>query len=907
MEQQVLDRVVRDAVGGAGGAHMLRGPPGVGKTTLLHACVDEFTESTSILVECVELDERLPYAALRPIVTALASSLAELPPDRAEMLRAVCTGQGAAPLDPAAAGAATLLLVSAAATSQPVLLVIDDAQWIGSSSGDALNFVARRLGDERVCMLAATRELEGGALGRGLPSTRLEGLSPIDIALMLGNGVATRTAEELTRITGGNPLAVLETASKLSDEQRRGAAPLGRMPRVSAELVQAFRDYLAPLDAAVAAALLLAATEPALDLTVLRAALASAGHAGADLEHGLPTELARVHHDRVVFRHPLLRESTYEGATPEDRRRAHLLVAECLGSSGNLERRAWHLAAAAQGYDEDAAVALEGAAASASASGDRRAAAAMLERAAALSAGDDNSARRLGGAGRALAADGDDVRAVQVFDAALEKCSTPLERDGIIVERAMAEIHTGRVESVPTILDGVVSRNQEAQPELAAAALAIAGYATMVAYGPAAAEERLVNGLASRSDRDGPANPLVLGLLAFARQQRGASDVGDDLRAVADQLRVIGLGPHVTGIADSIANALFWTDDFTSASRLLDDLVQSGREHSSMTMLAYTMSVRAGLYIRTGHWQAALADAVEAHDLALETKPALASYPLAERARVEGMLGRFGVAREHAGQAIELSDSMGVGSLRWLARGTMALVELCAGNIEESIVHAELADGWAYEHGIRSFGPVLVLPDLVEAYVRTGRTDHARQRVATLEADAIAAQSSFSAALFGRCRGLVDDDYVPTFEEALCRHAEVPAPFETARTQLCYGERLRRDRDPRQATHQLAAAADTFARLEAQPWLDRAEAELAACSASAERPRPRVPPASGLTPQEYRVAETVASGLTSKDAAAALFVSPRTVDSHLTNIYRKLGIHSRVELANFVRSLTDST
>jgi ATP/maltotriose-dependent transcriptional regulator MalT len=347
--------------------------------------------------------------------------------------------------------------------------------------------------------------------------------------------------------------------------------------------------------------------------------------------------------------------------------------------------------------------------------------------------------------------------------------------------------------------------------------------------------------------------------------------------------------------------ALTWAGEHTAASRLVDSLVTARRKAGAQIELAFALSARAHLYFRTGQWDAARADAEESVALASAAfRPTTLARSLFVLARIEGGLGEAERAIGHAKDSYDLGERFGLGAFSWHACAAMGFVLLGEGRPTEAVEWLERAHEFAQDHAVSLLTANLSAPDLVEAYLHCGKKHAAARIVEGLAAVRPDEQGVLGHALFLRCRALVGGtDAVSDFEAALDLHADVRAPFEEARTRLCLGERARRDRDVVVAHRQLTAAAESFALLGAPAWCRRAEREAAALTGGrgGSTGTPRI---DSLTPQEFRVAIEVAKGATSREAAASLFLSPRTVEYHLGKIYRKLGLRSRTDLVRRV-------
>lgn len=351
----------------------------------------------------------------------------------------------------------------------------------------------------------------------------------------------------------------------------------------------------------------------------------------------------------------------------------------------------------------------------------------------------------------------------------------------------------------------------------------------------------------------------------------------------------------------SIAQAPNWQHRHARACDLLRPLITRARRESVLTVLPSALTALADADFHLGDWSGAYAAAGEALSLAEEVGQRIQlADGLARLAQIEAARGDETACREHGTRALDLAGRLQAGSISAVAAGALALLELGLGRPHDAIAQL-LGTGRAADGAeVAGSGFATWATDLAEAQVRAGQTDQANATLGMLEARARDAGNSSELAAAARVRGILaaDAHYRECFTEALHRHEQAPLPFEIARTQLCYGQRLRRNNRPSEARNLLRAALLTFERLGAVPWARQARHEL---QASGENPRPHVDPASELTPQELEVATLVSDGATNREAAAALFISPKTVEVHLTRIYRKLGVRSRTQLARELR------
>jgi ATP/maltotriose-dependent transcriptional regulator MalT len=352
---------------------------------------------------------------------------------------------------------------------------------------------------------------------------------------------------------------------------------------------------------------------------------------------------------------------------------------------------------------------------------------------------------------------------------------------------------------------------------------------------------------------------------------------------------------------------LTWFEQFDRARDVLTRTIDTARASSALGALPYALSVLSDLDFRTGKWAAAYAGATEAVRVAHETQQVTTlAFSLSCIARVEAAQGREDECRAHSEQALDIA-SPGIGAVVALSEAGLGLLELGLGRPEEALGHLEPLARQAAEHGLEEPGVIQWAPDLIETYVRLGRDDDAELALGDFERVARKTERTAALAAAGRCRGLLaaDDDVEDRFRRALELHTRLPTPFERARTEFCLGERLRRARHRRDARVPLRSALETFERLGATPWSERARAELAASGETARRHDPYA--AEQLTPQELQVALVVARGATNKEAGASLFLSPKTIETHLGRVYRKLNVRSRTELAHLLGSEGAST
>jgi DNA-binding CsgD family transcriptional regulator len=871
--------------------------PGVGKTTLL-AALCPLPPALTVRIACPDRAHTAPYSGVRNLLSFIDQPFEVLAARFAALLEGCMTATLEMAVDPIAMGSALVALLGVVAERAPLLVVIDDAQWIDPSSGIALSFAARRLADEPVAFVLAAREGEPVPGEGGGEALHLHGLAPIDAALLLGPEVEPAVAEELVVRTDGNPLALLEISTALTPEQMKGDTPLDPELAVPDAISCAFLRRVRDLSPGANRLLLFAAAEPTLDAEQGALLARSLGPADANALSELTwSGLLRMERDRLQPAHPLLAAAVYQSADPGTRRDAHRRLSALL-EPVDPDRAAWHLASATAEHDEVAASRLDLAATRAAAAGDALAAARALERAAELSVHPGDAAARFASAGAAYHQGGDSEQAVRAWDDALALTDDAASRADIQLARILPAAMSGRTDVVPDDLVALADALGGRDPGRAGRLhLSAAVLGALLGCTSAESRRRMDRAL-TRLQPDDPLYPLAEGFAAFFRLQSGDARCAlPELRRVAETLRTRGVAPQMSGVIEATSNGLTWCDDFSAASLLVTAMIESARLHSNVQFLLYGLTARWELYFRTGQWRAAHADATEAVELAFDSGlVALAGGAQACRTRSDAALGLDTDAIARAEEALALLSAGGTEATPhgWWLRGALGFAHLSAGRFDRAVPHLDWADNYALEREMLLLNTVPAAPDLVEAYVHTQRAADARRIVDRLDRTAAEEQGHSAAALVARCRGLVAEDYEEHFASAIGHHEQVPTPFERARTELCWGERLQGQGRKRAARGHLECAAATFERLGARPWLRRADPGSRRLGTVA---------ADELSPREYQIALVVGRGATNQEAAAELFLSRRTVESHLVSIYRKLGIRSRSELARRVAAI----
>lgn len=895
-ERKRLRASLAAARAGRGSALVVRGEPGIGKTALLEELRAGADGFRVLVARGVESESRLAYAGLSDLVRPVLDRLEQIPEaQRAALRAALALGPPVVP-DRFAAYAATLSLLGALAAEGPVLVVVDDAHWLDVPSQEALLFCARRIADEPVAMVAASRERPPERLEvAGVEELELGGLAEEEARRLLervpGPPLAAGVAARLIELAQGNPLALVELARSLRPEERAGRAALPRTPPAGRAVVRAYRRRIEALDPDARRALLLAATgddgapEPLLSALGegARPALARAEAAG----------LLRLADGRVAVAHPLVRSAAIELAPPEQRRAAHRALAGALDRERDAEQRAWHLAEATVGPDEETAAALEAAAMRAAARTGYAAAASALEGAAGLSAAPGGATRRaIAGSQMAMAAGRTDWALAQL-DRADPAAAAPGE---VAHLRGMLLTMTGDLDRAYQLLVRTAREIAAHDPARAAVMLSDAALTRPMAgdchTGLATARE------AFTVARRAPAlPPIVLAALGATLTLRGdaraARSLIEELDRVVPDIDPLSAEGQMLVMGTSWRA---WIDARELVGERSDAWIARARASGALGFLAFPLLNGCDADVRAGRWARARARAQESADILAETgQLAFLGYVLSTLGLIEAGLGLDQGAREHVALARRNAPS-DVGSVAVYTGAALGLLALGDGDAAAAARELERTAETVERAGLTEPATVSWQPDLVEAYTRLGRIDEARRALATLSEQAHRTGGRWARAVTCRCRGLIDEDIDRHFGEALALHEGIPMPFERARTELCFGQRLRRAGRRTEARAQLERALSAFEDLGAEPWARQAREEIAASGARL-RPRRAGRPEEGLSPRELQVATAVAGGLTNREAAARLFLSEKTIERHLGSVYRKLGLRSRTELA----------
>jgi DNA-binding CsgD family transcriptional regulator len=895
-ERAQLEGLLAGARAGISSALVLSGEAGVGKSALLRFVRERGEGMTVVFAQGVESESDIAFSALSALLRPLLGHLDALPePQAAALASALAVGPPVAG-DRFTVSAATLSLLAAAAEEKPLLALVDDAQWIDRASAEALLFAARRLVAEGVLLLFTLREGAGDIDTTGLPLLRLGGLDANAARELLqervGSRVAPDVAERLVAATGGNALALAELPGLLTPGQLIGTEPLDEPLPVGSALEGALTSKIRALPDDAQKALLVAAASGSPRLEAIAPAIEALGLDPSLLELAEHAGLVAVNAGELHFSHPLFRSAAFHAAPPPERRRVHRALADTLTGEEFADRRAWHLAAAAFGPDEAVAAALEDAATNVRKRGGCAAAATALERAARLTPDTKPRVRRLVQAGADAALAGRSAKAIELFDEALALDPPDLVVAEVNHQRARLQVWQGEPMGAHALFTREADRIAADDPAAASLMLTEAALACIVAADIDQQLETAERACKLAHGHGGPAELYSQAILGVSRILHGDVKEGAPLLEPLVALESERPDPILlwTGVA------LMWIEDYERARAVHGRIIATARRLSAPSMLPFPLAWRSGIDFRTGNWVEARSSASECVRLGRELGQE-SPFGLVTLARVDAAQGHEQECRDQATEALEIARRHKVGSVEVIARATLGFLELGLGRYEEVV--AQLAPIAAYADNSALGNPLVVQwqPDLIEAYIRLDRRDDAEARIERFAREAERSELTWALAAGARCRGLLAEEgaYEEDFKTALELHDRTPTPFERARTELCFGERLRRSGQRIEARTWLRKAQETFELLGAEPWAERARSEL---RASGETARRRDAAASDqLTAQELQVALIVAQGATNREAAAALFLSPKTIEFHLGHVYRKLGLRSRAQLA----------
>jgi DNA-binding CsgD family transcriptional regulator len=902
-ERKAIERLLADARTGRSGALVVRGEAGIGKTALLeHAC----SAASGFRIERavgVESEMEFAFAGLHQLCAPLLDRLGGLP-DPQQAALAVAFGLRAGdPPDRFLVGLAALCLLAEVAEERPLLCLVDDVQWLDAVSAQTVAFVARRVDAERVALVFALRDPSPGTGGgaeafAGLPELRLHGLGDAESQALLAaaihapldDGVRDRIVAEAR----GNPLALLELLRSTEPAELAGGFGLPDTLSVSHRVEESFRRRSGSLPAETQLLLLVAAAEPVGDAELLWRA---AERLGISTEAAAPAEAAGLIEvgARVRFLHPLVRSAVYRAATAPDRRRAHRALAEATDPHTDADRRAWHRAQAVFGTDETVAGELERSADRARARGGLAAAAAFLDRAAALTPEPADRALRALAAAHAKHEAGAPDAALDLLTVAAAGPLDALQRArGDLLRAQIAFVRT-RGSEVPGMLldagkalaplDATLARETYLQALEAAIIAGSLGHGRGVLEAAEAAQAA-----PAPSTPPGPVDLLLDGLVT--RFTHGYEASVPRLRRALEALR-----SHDPDAVDGSrrwlwlacrVGTMLWDDETVHV--LTSRRVRLAREAGALAMLSTAINFHASVRVLAG--ELARAAELVAESAAITEATGAAPLPHAGL-MLAAWRGRQAEVSELYAAVVDEATGRGEGMVVTLAQYALSVLHNGLGDYRVALATA--AGPYECDEMVHSS---LILPELVEAAIRADERSRAAAALELLGSRARASGTQWALGLEARSRALMSTGPAADelYREAIQRLGDCRIVTDLARAHLVYGEWLRREGRRQAAREQLRAAHELLSDMGAEAFAARAAHELCA---TGEQPRNRdAQPADALTTHELHIARLVATGATSKEVGAQLFLSPRTIEAHLRSIFRKLGITSRRQLRN---------
>ncbi|SCX21785.1 helix-turn-helix transcriptional regulator [Mycolicibacterium fluoranthenivorans] len=900
-----LADLIATARSGTGQAMVLRGEAGVGKTALLDCATAAATDFRTVQVSGVQSDMELAYAGLQQMCAPLMGYLDTLAAPQREAL-SVAFGYGAGPTpDRFLVGLAVLSLL-AAADDQPLLCVIDDAQWLDQVSVQTLAFVARRLLAEKVAMVFAIRDGFSELLP-GLPELVITGLSDADArelleSVMLG-GIDPLVRDRIVAETRGLPLALVDVPRTATATELAGGFWIAGKRSSTAALEAGFVQRITALPTATQRLLLIAASEPVGDAALF---LRAAAQLDIPIDALAPAEAAGIIEfgHRMRFHHPLMRSAAYRAAELGDRRTVHRALAEATDPHADPDRRAWHAALAATGPDDAVAAELEASAGRAQSRGGIAAAAAFLERAAVLTRDPELRGSRAISAAQAKRDAAAPEAAYELLSLAEAGPLSDLQRAQVARMRAQMDFVRSRAKSTGAPLVGAAATqlldaargleglDDDLARETYLESLTAAMYAGRLGE-PGLLTEVAAAGLAAVSSLVQLERPVDLLLRGMAtRVVDGPGTGSDDLRA-ALELWNAHAQQHAGQwlywpfpIAQESAAHELWDDEVLE--RIATDTVRRAREAGALAALPPALGYRAGVHFYRGEFDSATRLIEESKTITASMGYAPVRYHTLMLAAWRGALTE---AEDIIAAAATDGAARGEGRLLGLSGFSTAVLYNGLGRYDEALAEARRC--CEYED-LGFYGWCLY--ELIEAAVHAGDRETAAAALPKFEERAGASGTDWGLGAVAAAQALLADNDAAegAFVEAIERLERADIALHLSRARLSYGEWLRRANRRTDARKQLSAAHQLFTEMGAHGFAERARREL---TVTGEKVR-KQPVGSGdaLTAQEGQIARLARDGLTNQEIGAQLFISTHTVEWHLRKVFVKLGITSRKQL-----------
>jgi DNA-binding CsgD family transcriptional regulator len=900
-ERGLLEELLKKVRGGQSAVLVIRGEAGTGKSALVRDCARQASGFQLADVCGVEAEMELPFAAIHQLCRPMLDRLEGLPgPQRSALEVALGLSSGEAP-NRFLVALAVLSLMSAVAEERPLLCAVDDAQWLDDASGQVLGFVARRLLAESVALVFAAREPATRWLD-GLPALPLGGLAEQDARELLARAVPGRLEERIRdRIiveTGGNPLALLELPRGMSAAELAGGFDLPGAGGLPEHMENHYLRRISTLPEATQRLLLLVAAEPAGDAALVwRAAAQHAAIGLRALEPATEARLAEQTGRQIRFHHPLVRSAVYRAASPSDRQAAHQALAEVTDPQGDADRRVWHRALAASGPHEDVAAELERSAGRAKTRGGVAAAAAFLERAAELT---PDAVRR---AGRALAAAeakhlcGEVEAALRLLAQAEAGPLNDLERARVHLLRGRSAFGSSHAHEGPPLLLAAARELAPLDPRASRNTYLGALFAA-VFVGRLASELKLVD--VARAARAAPTSAgrpqdILLDGLALVITEGYAAGAAL-LKDAVCAFRTTDLRA-AKGWLWPAAHSAFDVWDDESWEELSARHTRLAREAGGLFMLPVALDTQIRFQLFAGDLTSAASLVEEFGTVTEATAAGVPSYgPVGSPPYGALALAAFRGREAEAAQLIHTVSAQlaprGEGMGLTFVDHAKAVLYNGLSRYGQACEAAGVGAEQTCELGLSNW----CLPELVEAAVRSGQRDLAKEALRRLEQTTAPCGTDWALGIQSRCTALVSagEQAEGHYRDAIDRLSRTRMRSEHARAHLLFGEWLRREGRRIAARENLRTAHDMFADMGMEAFTERARRERVATGETLRRRQTEA--RDGLTPQEAQIAQLARAGLTNSEIGGQLFLSPRTVEWHLKKIFTKLGISSRREL-----------
>ncbi|WP_127792306.1 helix-turn-helix transcriptional regulator [Agromyces sp. LHK192] len=904
-ERARLERLIADARDGTSGAVVVRGMPGIGKTAMLDHVRASAAGCRVLRSGAVESEMELAFSGLHQLCAPLLGDLARLPEPQQQALGTAFGIREGPPADKFLVGLATLNLLAESASAQPLVCLIDDAQWLDRVSAQVLGFVARRLGSESVVLVFAARDGEDLPELVGPPELALPPLDDHDarrlLAAAIRGGLDASVRDRIVAEARGNPLALLELPRAWSTDAIAGGFGLPDSVTVPERVAESYRHRIELLPDDSRMLLLVAAAEPVGDPALIRDA---ADRLGLSHDADLPATAAGLLDERgeLGFRHPLVRSVVYRAAATGDRRRVHAALAAATDASAEPDRRAWHLAAATSGPDEEVASVLERSSDRAQARGGVSAAAAFLRRSAMLSPDPASRTARMLAAAQLSVQAGSFAEALHLLDRAERGSLDAVQQVTADLLRGEIAFAAGYGDEAPPLLADAAGRMAGIDVERGRQTYLIAWVATVFAGAHADPEAlpRLCRAILELPGSPADPSPLELLLDGLASLMLdGPEQAAPVLRRAARVLPALGVADVLRwGWAATAATDATWDPDGTFVIAERQNAVL--RRLGALGQLSLPLAALGNHAIWTGDLAGAESIVAEATSVAAAVG---SRFPPTVELRLLAARGDRRAAEALIESTMTAARTEGQGMAAANADWATAVLDNGLGRYEDALSAAQRATAATNE----PFVSMWALPELIEAAARSGRPDLAREALDRLRRSTRPCGTDPALGIEARCRALLGEGAAAAEDhrEAVERLARTSLRPELARAHLLAGEWSRREGRRAEARAHLRTAHDLFANIGMAGFAERARRELVA---TGEHPRRRGDASrEALTPQEEQIARLARDGHSNHEISAQLFLSPRTVEWHLRKVFAKLGISSRHDLPRTLGAQSPTT